>query len=444
MEPRILLIDNMDSFVYNIVHRLAEIGVGDVRVARTNEITLLQIQQMQPTHIIISPGPCTPREAGISTEVIKQFYRTTPILGICLGHQCIGDVFGASIVPYVPPVHGKASVIHHFGDDLFRGCPKSFLAGRYHSLIIRKNTLPPQFIVTATTEDGIIMGIRHREFPLFGMQFHPESIMTLDGKKILSNFISESSPWLYKNGNLVKAIPKRLYSICSSKSRVGVYETVLVKEGAAIFLSSHLSRLAGSAKLQQIPLPVSLSIVKRLVDQLILLNKVTYAKLQIIITPTLFQIQTLAVERGVAKDISVILSERMRPNARSKHLDVSMSIQALSKATKLGFRDAIFFLDGYVLEGTFSTVVVMKGRELITPSKNVLKGITVSKLFSLLRSPWRCRFGLVSLRDLLHADEVFLISAIRGIVTVKTILYNNSRFHFSTKRSRMLQSKVKF
>ncbi len=183
----ILVIDNYDSFTYNIVQYLGELG-AHVSVFRNDAITLEEIEGLNPTHIVISPGPGTPRDAGISNNVIRRFHGRVPILGICLGHQCIGEVFGGTVGPAARLMHGKTSPIHHNGRDLFRGLPNPFTATRYHSLIVY-SPLPHELEITAYTEEGEIMALRHREAPTFGVQFHPESILTQGGKRILANFL---------------------------------------------------------------------------------------------------------------------------------------------------------------------------------------------------------------------------------------------------------------
>ena len=187
----ILLIDNYDSFTYNLVQRLGEMNARvDLRVVRNDKITLEEIAALKPSHIIISPGPCTPKEAGISNEVLKRFAQATPILGVCLGHQCIGHSFGGEVVRNVRVMHGKTSMIHHDGAGVFRGMSNPFEATRYHSLVIRRETFKnPDFIVSAWTDEGEIMGVRHRTWPLHGVQFHPESFLTLEGPTLLRNFV---------------------------------------------------------------------------------------------------------------------------------------------------------------------------------------------------------------------------------------------------------------
>ena len=186
------MIDNYDSFTYNLVQYLGELG-EDVRVFRNDKITVREIETMKPDRIVISPGPCTPKEAGISIETIKYFGGKIPILGVCLGHQAIGAAFGGDIIraPYL--MHGKTSMIHHDGNTLFRGLPNPFEATRYHSLVIKRETLPDCFDITAWTAaegvTGIIMGIRHKKHLIEGVQFHPESILTVAGKDLLRNFI---------------------------------------------------------------------------------------------------------------------------------------------------------------------------------------------------------------------------------------------------------------
>ncbi|MEZ5363311.1 MAG: aminodeoxychorismate/anthranilate synthase component II [Bryobacterales bacterium] len=185
----ILVIDNYDSFTFNLVQYLGELG-AEMEVWRNDQITLDEIAAKNPERIVISPGPCTPREAGVSVGLIQRFSGQLPIFGVCLGHQSIGEAFGGDVVraPYL--MHGKTSQIHHNGEGVFRNLPQDFTATRYHSLIVKKDTLPDSLAITAETDDGLIMGLRHREHPTFGVQFHPESILTEVGKKLLSNFLS--------------------------------------------------------------------------------------------------------------------------------------------------------------------------------------------------------------------------------------------------------------
>ncbi|EDY21353.1 glutamine amidotransferase of anthranilate synthase [Chthoniobacter flavus Ellin428] len=185
----LLVIDNYDSFTYNLVQYFGELG-ADLLVKRNDEITLDEIAALKPERICISPGPCTPNEAGISNEVIKRFGPTTPLLGVCLGHQCIGHVFGGDVIRAGRLMHGKTSPILHKGTGVFAGLPNPFEATRYHSLIVKRETFPAVLEINAETAEGEIMGLRHREFPIHGVQFHPESILTLEGKKLLKNFLS--------------------------------------------------------------------------------------------------------------------------------------------------------------------------------------------------------------------------------------------------------------
>lgn len=187
----ILVIDNYDSFTYNLVQYLGELG-EEVRVRRNDEITLDEIEAMKPDQLLISPGPCTPKEAGISLSLIERFKQEIPILGVCLGHQTIGQAFGGEVVRAERLMHGKTSPIYHDGRTIFTGVPSPFTATRYHSLIVRKETLPDCLEITAYTEEGEIMGLRHKEFPVEGVQFHPESIMTDHGKKMLQNFVNQT------------------------------------------------------------------------------------------------------------------------------------------------------------------------------------------------------------------------------------------------------------
>lgn len=195
----LLMIDNYDSFTYNLVQYFGELG-EDVKVFRNDEITIKEIEKFAPQMIVISPGPCSPKEAGISVEVIRYFAGKVPILGVCLGHQSIGYAFGGEIVKAKCLMHGKTSLIFHDGKTIFRHIENPFEATRYHSLAINRESLTNEFIISAWTVDGEIMGIRHKRYILEGIQFHPESILTKEGKKILRNFITISKNfWRKKN-----------------------------------------------------------------------------------------------------------------------------------------------------------------------------------------------------------------------------------------------------
>ncbi len=191
----ILVIDNYDSFTYNLVQYLGELGADlpvarDIKVARNDRITIEEIENLAPERILLSPGPCTPDDAGITLDVIRQFAGKIPMLGVCLGHQAMGQAFGGSVVraPYL--MHGKTSQILHDGRTVFDGVENPFTATRYHSLIVDRASVPPALEVSATTSDGLVMGLRHREFICEGVQFHPESIMTAAGKRLLGNFLN--------------------------------------------------------------------------------------------------------------------------------------------------------------------------------------------------------------------------------------------------------------
>lgn len=186
----ILLIDNYDSFTYNLYQYLCELG-AEVLVKRNDEIDIEGIEDLHPEKIVISPGPCTPREAGISNEVISHFGPRLPLLGVCLGHQCIGEVYGATVGPAPEIRHGKTSFINHTGKGVLTGLPDPFEAIRYHSLVVSPETLPKCLEVTAWTGNSLIMGLRHKEYPVEGVQFHPESIMTPIGKSLLKNFLAK-------------------------------------------------------------------------------------------------------------------------------------------------------------------------------------------------------------------------------------------------------------
>ena len=189
----LLMIDNYDSFTYNLVQYLGELG-EDIKVFRNDKITIHEIERLKPERIVISPGPCTPREAGISVDLIKHFAGKIPILGVCLGHQSIGAAFGGDIIRAPRLMHGKTSVIYHDGRTIFEGLPDPFEATRYHSLVIKKETLPDCLEVTAWTDIDEIMGVRHKEFIVEGVQFHPESVLTKVGKDLLRNFLKLRYP----------------------------------------------------------------------------------------------------------------------------------------------------------------------------------------------------------------------------------------------------------
>ncbi len=184
-----LIIDNYDSFTYNLVQYLGELKV-EMEVHRNDQITLEQAQKLNPERILVSPGPCSPRESGLSNDIIKGFAGKVPIFGVCLGHQCIGHVFGANVIVNYRMMHGKTSPVKHNEKDLFAGMPNPFPATRYHSLVIERKSMPDCLEVTAETDEGEIMGVRHKELPIWGVQFHPESILTENGRQIMKNFLT--------------------------------------------------------------------------------------------------------------------------------------------------------------------------------------------------------------------------------------------------------------
>ena len=189
----ILVIDNYDSFTYNLVQQLGEMG-AQIEVYRNDQITVGEIRQRQPDQILISPGPGTPDDGGVSLDVIRELGPTIPILGVCLGNQCIGQAYGGIVARAGRLMHGKTSMIYHKGDKLFTGVPNPFEATRYHSLIVEEDSLPEMLIVTAFTEQGEIMALRHKDYPVFGVQFHPESILTAYGPRLLKNFLEIAQP----------------------------------------------------------------------------------------------------------------------------------------------------------------------------------------------------------------------------------------------------------
>jgi len=190
----LLVIDNYDSFTYNLVQYLSELG-EDVVVRRNDDVSLADVSGMDPVAVVISPGPKTPRQAGISNDLLLQLGPTLPTLGVCLGHQCLGDVFGGRVSRAPQVMHGKVSRIFHHGGSVFRGLPSPFQGTRYHSLVVERESVPAELEVTAWTEDGIVMGLRHRRHPLAGVQFHPESILTEHGPQLLRNFLEDARQW---------------------------------------------------------------------------------------------------------------------------------------------------------------------------------------------------------------------------------------------------------
>src|SRR5438128_354241 len=190
--PRVLVVDNYDSFVYNLVQYLGELGAEPI-VHRNDEVTVDDVAALVPDAILISPGPGRPEDAGVSNEVVERFGPTTPLLGVCLGHQCIGHVFGGEVVRAPTIMHGKTSLVRHDGEGALAGLPDPFEATRYHSLVVDPATVPADLEVTATTDDGVVMGLRHRRFPIEGVQFHPESILTAGGKQLMANFVARAS-----------------------------------------------------------------------------------------------------------------------------------------------------------------------------------------------------------------------------------------------------------
>ncbi|MDB4802804.1 aminodeoxychorismate/anthranilate synthase component II [bacterium] len=206
MSSPVLLIDNYDSFVFNLARYLQELGVETV-VRRNDAITLNEIQELAPSAIVISPGPCTPTESGISLELIQEFYSSIPMLGVCLGHQALAQARGGKVVKAPEPYHGRTSHIHHDQQGLFTDCPNPLTICRYHSLIVEEESLPAEFTVTSRTEDGLIMSIQHDTIPLFGVQFHPEAILTHSGHLLLKNFLDQagiaSLPQSQMTGDLI-------------------------------------------------------------------------------------------------------------------------------------------------------------------------------------------------------------------------------------------------
>ena len=236
----ILMIDNYDSFTFNLVQYLGELG-EELVVKRNDEITIWDIEQLKPEFLMVSPGPCSPNEAGISLEVIKYFAGKIPIFGVCLGHQSIAQAFGGDVVQAERLMHGKTSQMYHDGKTIFADIPNPFPATRYHSLIVKKETLPECFEVTSWTKEGEIMAIRHKALPIEGVQFHPESIMTSHGKELLQNFIHSYSPsvsimLIYVNGQFVEASEAKISPYDHGYLYgLGVFETFRIYKGIPFY-----------------------------------------------------------------------------------------------------------------------------------------------------------------------------------------------------------------
>jgi len=218
----IVLIDNYDSFTFNLVHYLGELG-AEVRVYRNDKITSAAVVASDPDAIVLSPGPCTPREAGICLELVAAAADKIPILGVCLGHQAIGDAFGGRVVRAPTPVHGKLSEIHHSGAGIFHGINASFKATRYHSLVVERASLPDELTVTADTDDGLIMGLAHTRLPVHGVQFHPESIASEHGHLLLKNFLGIAASWNASSGRRNAAAPALARAPARERARAPVH-----------------------------------------------------------------------------------------------------------------------------------------------------------------------------------------------------------------------------
>jgi anthranilate synthase component 2 len=188
MAVRVVVVDNYDSFTYNLVQQLGELG-AELHVFRNDAVDVAGIRRLDPQAIVVSPGPGRPEDAGVSMAVVAELGPDVPVLGVCLGHQCIGQVFGGSVVRGAEPMHGKTSAVHHNGSGVFAGLPQPFTATRYHSLVVDRASVPPDLEVTAWTADGVVMGLRHRRWPIEGVQFHPESVLSPDGPALLANFL---------------------------------------------------------------------------------------------------------------------------------------------------------------------------------------------------------------------------------------------------------------
>ena len=279
----ILIIDNYDSFTYNLVQRIGELGCN-LKVIRNDKVTIDYVKELKPTHIIVSPGPCTPNESGNSNKIIKYFAGRIPILGVCLGHQCIAYVFGGKIIRN-PPVHGKEDRIFHDKKTIYKNIKQGFIGGRYHSLIVDKKTLPECLEVTAWNEQGIIMGLRHKDFKVEGVQFHPESIITDNGYTVLENFIKGDEMLISINGKLIKEKDAKI-SVLDHGFLLGdgLFETMRTFKGKLFKFDEHYSRVRSSAKKIMIPVPVSKNRLRKNIEAVIKANNLKEARVRVTIT----------------------------------------------------------------------------------------------------------------------------------------------------------------
>ncbi len=452
----ILIIDNYDSFTYNLVQRVGELGYDSI-VLRNDKISVAKVNRLKPTHIIVSPGPCTPKETGNTNSVIKYFAGKIPILGVCLGHQCIAHVFGGKIVRN-PPVHGKEDFVYHDSKGVYIGLKQGFKGGRYHSLIVEKKSLPKCLEISAWNENGVIMGIRHKDFKVEGVQFHPESIITDAGYKVLKNFIEGINMLVSVNGELVKEKDAKI-SVLDHGFLLGdgLFETMRTFNGRLFKFDEHYSRLKSSAKKILIPVPVSKERLRKDIERVVKANNLKEARVRVTVTrgigPAGLSIdckdQSVVIVVGELNDVSfdkgvkVITYELERSIPDVKSLSYLPSVIAKAYAAKKNAFEAVLVdKQGYVREGSFSNVFIVKDNVLITPAKAVLKGITRGMVVGLgKRAKLVVKEKDVTKEDLLAADEVFITFSTCGIVPVVKVDSRRKKVGDATKKLMGLYAK---
>ena len=455
----ILIIDNYDSFTYNLVQRIGELGY-DLKVIRNDKVKIDYVKKLKPTHIIISPGPCTPNESGNSNKIIKYFAGKIPILGVCLGHQCIAHVFGGKIIRS-SPVHGKEDLIYHDKKTIYHNIQQGFKGGRYHSLIVDKKTLPECLEITAWNELGIIMGLRHKDFKVEGVQFHPESIITDVGYKVLENFIGGNDMFVSINGELVKENDAKI-SVFDHGLLLGdgIFETLRTYNGKLFKFDEHYKRLKDSAKQIFMKVPVSKESLRKDIERVIKANSLKEARVRITLTrgigPSGLSIdckeQKLIIIANKLKKVlfdngvKAVTYNLERNIETVKSLSYLPSVIAKENARKKGALEAILIdNDSYIREGSFSNVFIVKDNFLFTPKKKLLKGITRGIVIDIAK---KSKINLIEKEikkeELFDADEVFITFTTAGIVPVVNIDGKVKKIGRITKKLIRLYSKKVF
>jgi anthranilate synthase/aminodeoxychorismate synthase-like glutamine amidotransferase len=467
----ILVLDNYDSFVYNVARYLEEAGGEDVRVVRSDQVTVAEVLEREPSHLVVSPGPCTPSRAGISVDLVRALAGRVPTLGICLGHQALAEAFGGRIVRAPTPVHGRATAIHHSGRGILRDLPSPFAAGRYHSLVVDPDSLPEELEVTARDEEGVIMAVEHRSLPIWGVQFHPESILTRHGDRLIRAFLEEGERWASKPRSPVhggrpsdprsvgdhdstevrrgastppdraRAAGVRIPEAVPTDDRAfllgdGLFETIRVYGGHPFRLEAHLARLAAGAERIGMLLPEDLPrqvarVVAEGPDEGAL--RITASRRpggdlsggepgEARVALRLLPLRT----ESVSPELRAVLAGWLHEEALTATLKTTSYLErivALRRARERGADEALVRNSrGLIVEGSFSNVIaVTPGGTLIVPGppEGALPGITAGIVTEEAR-----RLGFpVEERGLKPAElgglsELILTSSIREVVAV--------------------------